>query len=983
MQRYNPKDIETKWQKNWQTDSTYSVDLKDTTKPKFYGFAMLPYPSGTGLHTGHVRTYTLADVTVRAKRQQGFNAYNPIGWDAFGLPAENYAIKTGISPKETIAKATDRFREQLSRIGMSHDWDKEINTSNPEYYRWTQWVFTKLFEHGLAYQKESSQWWCSLDKTVLANEQVINGKCWRHDGPNDPLVTKKSLKQWFFKITDYADELLEATDDLDWPNSIKTMQKNWIGRSKGAEVAFTLADNTSKITVFTTRPDTIFGATFLVLAPEHPLVQKLTKNEQSKEVKKYVVEAEAKSDIDRMDTGREKTGVFTGSYAINPANDQKIPIWIADYVLMGYGTGAIMAVPAHDERDHDFAKKFELGIVPVVTPIFFWDEIDNYSNAIDRPTANAIGYDPKTKKYCVLDWYESFRKDIGYDWPGGGMSKDETVEQAAVREFAEETGYADVSVEKVLTPVLSAYYMNEAGAVKRAVKSIVILHVNSMTQNSEIGSDDYEKNSYKVRWLTQEEIIANQNSPINRAISEFAFNKTIHVGEGSLINSGSYNGLDSSEAREKIVADLAKKGVAQEKVNYKIHDWLISRQRYWGAPIPIIHCAKDGAVAVPESELPVILPEVKSYQPTGEGTSVLADVKEWVNTTCPKCGGPAKRETDTMDGYACSSWYFMRYLDPHNDKQAWDPAIIKNWMPIDFYNGADHAVSHLLYARFWMRFFYKLGLVGTPEPVKRLVYNAYILATDGTKMSKSKGNVVDPLEVIDSGYGADALRVYEMFIAPYDMEAPWNTQGVPGCYRFLRRFWDLAQAHIEATGSPIVAGDDGKAVGTSQEALEPATENAILQVTHKTIKKVTSDIENVKFNTAIAAMMEMVNDLYKFKTATMSGKAWRTSLESLAQLLAPFAPHMCEELWHQLGHKDSVHKDHWPTWDDKFLAEKTAKIVVQINGKLRATLELPSDSSQDAVQAAAFEHERIQELMADQKPKRIVYVPGRLLNIVL
>jgi leucyl-tRNA synthetase len=970
MKRYDPKDIEPKWQKIWQANATYYVDTADKTKPKFYGFAMLPYPSGTGLHTGHVRTYTLADVAVRAKRQQGFNAYNPIGWDAFGLPAENYAIKTGTPPKETIAKATDRFREQLSRIGMSHDWSKEINTSDPEYYKWTQWVFTKLLEHGLAYQKESLQWWCSIDKTVLANEQVVNGRCWRHENPTDPLVTKKSLNQWFFKITDYVDELLKSTDDLDWPNSIKTMQKNWIGRSKGAEIAFTIEGNKAKkVTVFTTRPDTIFGATFLVLAPEHPLVKEIAIESQKQAIDSYITEAQAKSEIDRMDTGREKTGVFTGAYAINPATDKKVPIWIADYVLMGYGTGAIMAVPAHDERDHDFAKKFELPIVTVVTPIFFWDEIEDTLAAMDRPTANAIGYDPKTDMYCVLDWHETFRKDIGFDWPGGGIDEGESIEQAAIREFSEETGYTDVTVKNTLPSVLSAYYINEAGDTKRAIKNIVVLHVNSMAQNAEIGSEEYEKDNYKVRWAKQEEIFNNQSSPVNIAISEYVFGKTLHVGEGSLINSGEYNGQNSADVREKIVADLAKKGVAEEKINYKIHDWLISRQRYWGAPIPIVHCVKDGAVPVPEANLPVVLPDVKSYQPSGEGTSILADVPEWVNTTCPKCGGPAKRETDTMDGYACSSWYFLRYLDPHNKQQAWDPEIIKNWMPIDFYNGADHAVSHLLYARFWTRFFYKIGLVGHPEPVKRLVYNAYILATDGTKMSKSKGNVVDPLEVIDSGYGADALRVYEMFIAPYDVEAPWNTKGVPGTYRFLRRVWDLVQAFVEPS-------DDNRLAINKQQ------EKSILQVTHKTIKKVTSDIEVVKFNTAIAVMMEMTNDLQKLKEAGVSGEAWRVALESITQLLAPFAPHISEELWQLLGHKDSVHIDHWPVWDEKYLIEETVKIVVQINGKLRATLELPTDSDQNAVQNAALSHPRVKEMIGDSEPKRIVYVPGRLLNIV-
>ncbi|HEV7952143.1 MAG TPA: leucine--tRNA ligase, partial [Candidatus Saccharimonadales bacterium] len=644
MKRYNPTEIEQKWQDAWEKDGTYHVDFADHSKPKYYGMSMLPGITGAGIHIGHGRTFQFSDIKVRAKRQQGFNAYNPIGWDSFGLPVENYAIKIGKKPREAHDEAKANFIKQLKRLGYSYDWSKEISTADPEYYKWTQWIFNQLFAQDLAYQKESPQWWCETDQTVLANEQVEGGNCWRCGNP----VVKKNLKQWFFKITEYADEMLEATDELNWTEMVKTMQKNWIGKSQGAEVEFSIEDRDDIITVFTTRPDTLFGATFLVLAPEHPLAKQLANNSTREAVEAYINEAARKSEIERMNESREKTGVFTGAHAINPATGEKMQIWLADYALASYGTGALMAVPAHDERDFTFAEKFQLPII----------------NVVEKPEdSNEIGH---------------------------------------------------------------------------------------------------------------------------------------YHGEGVLINSGHFNGMRSEEAREEIVAWLEQEQTGRAKTTYKMRDWLISRQRYWGAPIPIIHCDKHGAVAVPDDQLPVVLPDVENYKPTGGATSVLAGVEDWVNTTCPTCDGPAKRETDTMDGYACSSWYFLRYLDPFNDKQAWDPERLAHWGPVDFYNGADHAVAHLLYSRFWMRFFYKQGLVPTPEPFKRMMYNAYIMAPDGLKMSKSKGNVIDPLEIMDSGYGADALRVYEMFIAPYDLEAPWDTRGVPGTYRFLSRVWNLTQEYDEA-----------------------------------------------------------------------------------------------------------------------------------------------------------------------------------------
>ncbi len=833
MRRYNPTEIEQKWQNKWESDGTYAVDFNDTTRPKYYSLSMLPGITGAGIHIGHGRTFQFADIKARFKRQQGYNVYHPIGWDSFGLPVENYAIKVGKTPRVAHDEAKVHFKEQLKRLGFSYDWTKEISTADPEYYKWTQWIFTQLYKHDLAYQKEQPQWWCETDNTVLANEQVEGGKCWRCGNP----VTKRNLKQWFFRITAYADEILEATDALDWTEMVKTMQKNWIGRSVGAEVEFAISGQDSNITVFTTRPDTLFGATYVALAPEHPLISQLVNSDTREKVEAYIQASQQKSDVERQEN-KEKTGVFTGSHVINPVNGQKLPIWVADYVLGGYGTGAVMAVPAHDERDFAFAEKFDLPIIQV----------------IDKPEHSA---------------------DVG-----------------------------------------------------------------------------------------------------------------CYSGEGELINSGQFNGTRSEDAREQIVAWLEQQNSGRSKTTYKMRDWLISRQRYWGAPIPIVHVDGRAPIAVADECLPVILPEVENFKPTGGNTSVLAQVDDWVRVwvdvetgkTVPitenKPDGDnwveGRRETDTLDGYACSSWYFLRYLDPHNDNEAWDPERINHWMPVDYYNGADHAVAHLLYSRFWMRFFYKLGLVPTPEPFKRMMYNAYIMAPDGQKMSKSKGNVIDPMEIMDSGYGADALRVYEMFIAPYDMDAPWDPRGVPGTYRFLNRAWNLVQEFVDKNPNDSLDANEK----TAQE---------LLRLTHSTIKKVTRDIEDEKFNTAVASMMEMVNGLYKIKESHGIGASdeWRFALESLIQILAPFAPHITEELWHEMGHNDTVHVGHWPKWDEKYLKSSVMTIIVQVNGKLRAKLELPSDMDKQGVEVAALADENVQKFTNNKPPKKMVYVPGKLVNIVV
>lgn len=818
MQRYNPKDIETKWQQAWEESRIYQAS-DDSSKPKKYILEYFPYPSGAAMHVGHVRNYTIGDALVRFNRMNGYNVLHPMGWDSFGLPAERYAIKTGVQPRQAIDQNTARFKEQLMQMGFSYDWSREIDSSDPNYYRWTQWFFLLLLRKGLAYQKESLQWWCDTDKTVLANEQVEAGLCWRCGNK----VEKKLLKQWFFKITDYADRLLDDLESLDWSDAIKAMQRNWIGRSKGAEITFDVAETSSQITVFTTRPDTLYGATFLVLAPENPLVALITTREQKDDVTGYVDDAQAKSDIERQDTNREKTGVFTGAFAVNPVNGQQLPIWIADYVLSGYGTGAIMAVPAHDERDNEFAKKFDLPITRVVK--------------------------------------------------------------------------------------------NEA--------------------------PDYE---------------------------------CTHA-DGMMINSDKYDGLSSSEAREKLVADLEKQGSGHEVINYRLRDWLISRQRYWGAPIPIIHCPTDGAVAVPEDQLPVVLPKITSFQPSGDGRSPLANVPEFVNTVCPTCGGPAERETDTMDGFACSSWYFLRFADPHNFLEPFDSDKVKQWLPVNEYiGGAEHAVMHLLYARFWTKVMQDEGLIDFSEPFLKLRNHGMILAPDGNKMSKSKGNTIEPGSLIDQGYGADSIRVMELFIGPWNQSVNWSVEGMGGSYRFLQRIWTLSHEFL--------AVYDQSQGSASDSTLAEAD---ILRTIHKATKKVTKDLSEFNFNTAISAQMECLNSLYKLKD--QDGYAnldtWRYTIETLLQLLAPFAPHIAEELWHTLGHEESIHSSHWPSFDESLLVEETLTIVVQINGKVRAELVVASDANEQFIVAAAQTNPKISTLLAGQELRKTVYVPHKLVNFVI
>ena len=812
MKRYNPIEIEAKWQKKWDDSKLYEVKA-DPSKQKMYISGMFPYPSGAGLHTGHARSYTIVDSIARFYRQKGKNVLNPIGWDTFGLPAENYAIKTGISPQEATKTNIANFKKQFKRLGISIDWSREINTSNPEYYKWTQWIFRELYKKGLAYRKESYQWWCDNDKTVLANEQVENGRCWRCGEE----VTKKRMTQWFFRITAYADELLEDIDNLDWPEKIKTMQRNWIGKSKGAEIEFEVAEGNAKgekIKVFTTRPDTLFGATFLTVAPEHPLLDKLVNGLTKDKVEEYKKESLKKTEIERQEN-KQKTGIFTGSYVVNPANGKRIPVWVSDYVLGGYGEGAVMAVPAHDERDYEFAKKFDLDIVKVV----------------EKPE-----------------------------------------------------GIAD---------------------------------------------DDI-----------------------------------CYHGEGVIVNSGDFDGQNSADVREQVLSWLEEKEIGRSKTTYKMRDWLISRQRYWGCPIPIAYDKDGNEHLIPEEQLPVMLPTLTDFKPDDSGKSALAKSEEFMHVEVN--GEKMVRETDTMDGYACSSWYLLRYADPRNSERAWDPELVNYWAPVDYYVGGDHAVAHLLYVRFWTHVFKDLGLTNFSEPVKKLLYHGYINAEDGSKMSKSKGNTIDPLEVIDQGYGADSLRTYEMFIAPYEIDASWDSRGIAGVYRFLNRVWVLVQEFIE-----------------SEKSIENLSNFEEVQKSrHKTIKKVTEDFHRESLNTAVAALMEFVNDLYKFKLEGFS-EDWRQVLEDLLKMLMPFAPHISSELWQQLGNNNFIEESGWPEWDEEMLKTSEIQIVVQVNGKLRGKIKISAELEKQQILEKAKQEENVAKFLADKEIIKEIVVPGKLINFVV
>ena len=797
---YNHHEVETKWQKVWDDEKAFKTS-DDYSKPKYYALVEFPYPSGQGLHVGHPRPYTALDIVARKRRMQGYNVLYPMGWDAFGLPTENYAIKNHIHPKIVTKNNVEHFKNQLHSLGYSFDWDREINTTDTEYYKWTQWIFLKLFKAGLAYKTEMPINWCTSCKVGLANEEVVNGVCERCGSE----VVRKVKSQWMLKITEYADKLLQGLDTVDYIERVKVSQRNWIGKSTGAEVDFTLTGKEDKLRIYTTRPDTLFGATYMVVSPEHPIIDKYKDEIRNYDaLVAYREQAAKKSDFERTELAKDKTGVqIDGLTATNPVNGKEIPIWISDYVLMTYGTGAIMAVPAHDERDWDFAKKFDLPIIEVVA--------------------------------------------------GSPVSVQEQV-------------YTDVAT-------------------------------------------------------------------------------------GTLVNSDFLNGLSVAEAKQKIIAFLEEKGIGHSKTNFKLRDWVFSRQRYWGEPIPIVKCEKCGYVPLDESELPLELPEVESYEPTDNGESPLASMTDWVNTTCPCCGGPAKRETDTMPQWAGSSWYFLRYTDPHNTEALASKEAMNYWLPVDWYNGGmEHTTLHLLYSRFWHRFLYDQGVVPCPEPYQKRTSHGMILGSNGEKMSKSRGNVVNPDDIVRE-YGADTLRTYEMFIGAFDLSAAWSEDGVKGCRRFLERVWKLQD---------ILTDGDGYSAELETKM-------------HQTIKKVSSDYENLKYNTAIAAMMALINEFYK------KGSVTKGEYKTLLTLLNPVAPHITEELWQAAGYEGRVYQTAWPEYDEAKTEESTVEIAVQVNGKIRVTISVPKDIDKDAAIAAA------KEALGDKLTGNIVkeiYVPGRIVNIV-
>jgi len=855
--------IEKQWQHYWQENKTFAA-IDNSDKPKYYVLDMFPYPSGDGLHVGHPEGYTASDIVARYKRMKGFNVLHPMGFDAFGLPAEQHAIETGTHPRTTTQKNINNIRRQIKSLGFSYDWDREVNTTDPKYYRWTQWIFLHLFNsffdesqqkarpirelpipegltekeqdeyienHRLAYQAEVAVNWCPALGTVLANEEVIGGLSERGGHP----VIRKPMLQWMLRITSYAPRLLDDLEDLNWTEGIKKLQKDWIGKSVGADVDFAIVGHDATLRVFTTRPDTLFGATYMVMAPEHPLVETITTAEQQAAVKDYREQASRKSDLDRTDLAKEKTGVFTGAYAKNPVNDKEIPIWISDYVLISYGTGAIMSVPAHDDRDFEFATKFNLPIIPVVQP-------------------------PKNSEILT------------------GIKKDDRSNDTA----------------------------------------------------------DY-KGYY----------------------NEVMQGKLAYTGDGIAVNSGRFDGLSTAEFKEQITNWLEEKKLGKAAINYKLRDWLFSRQRYWGEPFPVVHTANGHIIALDENELPLILPETDNYKPSGDGQSPLANVSDWLNTEYK--GHKVKRETNTMPQWAGSCWYYLRYLDAHNDKAPFDKEKEKYWMPVDLYvGGAEHAVLHLLYARFWHKVLYDVGWVTTKEPFMKLVNQGMILGDDNQKMSKSRGNVINPDAVIDQ-YGADSMRLYEMFMGPLDAVKPWNMQGVEGVHRFLQKAWRM------------IIGEDGDIHSTIGQT-EP--QDAALRLLHKTIKKVTDDIETMAFNTAIAQMMIFVNEYLRLKQRS------KKAMETFVLLLSPFAPHIAEELWQRLGHQNSLAYEPWPSYDEALTKDPEVELAIQINGKIKDKMTFAADSDEETIKEKVLANPRIKSQLEGKTVRKTVVVKNRLVNIV-
>jgi len=944
MKKYDHKKIENKWQKQWSSKRVYKTD-DYSKKPKFYVLDMFPYPSGEGLHVGHPKGYIATDVISRMKRMQGYNVLHPMGFDAFGLPAENYAIKTKINPSVAVAKNVARYKKQLEIIGFDYDWSREINTTDPKYYKWTQWIFLKLLEKGLAYESYEPINWCPSCKTGLANEDVEDGRCERCD----TIVEKKPMRQWVLKITDYADRLLADLDRLEWPESIKESQRNWIGRSEGALLDFKVKGTNEKIQVFTTRPDTLFGVTYIVLSPEHELVSKLSFANKN-EVKEYVDNAKKKDEIERTDAKKDKTGILLkGVKAVNPVNDEEVPVFVADYVLAHYGTGAVMAVPAHDSRDFEFANKYNLPIKNVIEPLFVRtegvDSIKNDKPFVERNAVICIIKHWSEDKYLCSKWKSN-------DWQGfviGGIENNESEADASEREVTEETGYVNVEYRDTLGNIHSKFFHDVKGVNRFAHFKVVYLELLDGKQN-QISED--EKKLHDIHWIDRDKVADFVTRPdIKQAWS--MLDKKAFEGEGILVSSGEFSGLNSGDIKKSITKSVGGEWV----VKYKIKDWVFSRQRYWGEPFPILHDGKN-IVPVAEKDLPVELPKVKSYEPTGTGESPLAHIEKWVNVKVGK-GKNAKilhRETNTMPQWAGSSWYYLRYMDPKNNESLVDSKKEKYWNEVDFYvGGAEHATRHLIYARFWHKFLYDIGVVSTLEPFKKLQSVGLIMGEDGRKMSKRFGNVVNPDDIVET-YGADTLRLYEMFMGPFDQAIAWNTNGMVGSRRFIERVWKL---HEKVTKTESKISD----------------ETEILL--NKTIKKVTEDIASIRHNTAISNLMILSNALEKELILP------RNVFETFLKLLAPFAPHVSEEMWRNLGNKKSIHISNWPTADESKMTDKSVTIVVQINGKMRASFDSLRGENKESLERMALSLPDVKKWIGNEVVKKIIVIQDRLVSIVL